>query len=263
MKLNKNANKDEALFNKIALSYYMKDKVLSSIIPRRNKLMQAVEPILRVKRTLGDVLEIGCGAGASAKYLKKMYRSYTGLDHSSEMINVARNFNQGNHLAKFIHADLTEMDSLPNQADTIISIGVLHHLSDIDQLMSSLKNISKNNADFIALEPIDVNPIVMLSRGIRKKIDSTYSDDQHFFSLSEIEDILLRNNLQKESIRFIGLFSNPLSQIILHPQFLFRNLSKLFVWLDNLILRYCPWILRYTAWSVVIHAKINTDSDSI
>ena len=38
------------------------------------------------------ILDVGCGIGANAHYLKDKYSKYIGVDISSEMIRVARKF---------------------------------------------------------------------------------------------------------------------------------------------------------------------------
>ncbi len=52
--------------------------------------MRLVQTLCHCRRNTGDldILEVGCGAGFAAEYLSGFYRSYTGIDHSEELIQI-------------------------------------------------------------------------------------------------------------------------------------------------------------------------------
>ncbi len=130
---------DRDLFDRIAGRYARKDCVVSSSLARKSQLLSAIKPVLDELPVLGTIVEIGCGAGASAKYLAGRYERYIGIDQSEEMIKLARVLNQGNASAEFI-AESVKSKNLPqNVADVILSIGALHHMTQLDDAIGVVK----------------------------------------------------------------------------------------------------------------------------
>ncbi len=248
-------NRDQILFDNIAIGYSRKDTIASASIPRINKLMKAIKPILDQNKTIGNVVDVGCGVGSAAKHLKGKYYSYLGIDHSKELIKIATKYNEGIKNTTFICANVKSEELPSNYADTILAIGVLHHMTQLDEIMTALKRIAKPGAVFIAIEPIDVNPIVQLLRWIRGKVDPSYSEEQHFFSSKELKDLMIKNQLCNISLQYFGLFSKPFAEVIIYPQFIFKHVSRLFVKIDNIIDKLCPIILKFSAWDVIVRAK--------
>jgi len=247
--------RDKNLFDNIAIRYSRKDTVASASLPRINKLMKSIDPVICENNSLGDVIDIGCGIGATAKHLVGKYNNYLGIDHSKELIKIATKYNEGVTNATFICANVKSEKLPSNYADTILAIGVLHHMTQLDEIMTALKRIAKPGAVFIAIEPIDVNPIVQLLRWVRGNVDPSYSEEQHFFSSKELKDLMIKNQLCNISLQYFGLFSKPFAEVIMYPQFIFKHVSRLFVKIDNIIDKLFPIILRFTAWDIIVRAK--------
>ena len=249
--------KDQQLHNTdaIAAKYYKKHNIPSSSFIRKNRILKAIQPLLLKNKTLGHVVDIGCGIGSMAKYLDGKYESYLGIDYSDALINTAKNFNRDNNKAKFISENIKTGQIPDNCADVILALGVLHHMTELDRIMMKLKKIAKPGAIFIAIEPIDVNPIVQLLRWVRGKVDSSYSEEQHFFSSKELKELMTKNKLEDVSLEYVGLFTKPFTEVIFSPQFIIKPLSRIFVALDNVIQAFCPFILRFLAWDIIVKAK--------
>ena len=64
---------DRALFDRIAPHYAQKDVVASSALARQRQLLAAIETVLHQREDLGTVVDVGCGAGAPARYLAGYY----------------------------------------------------------------------------------------------------------------------------------------------------------------------------------------------
>jgi SAM-dependent methyltransferase len=80
-----------------------------------------------IRPAAGDrILDIGCGPGTMVPYLQGA--EYVGLDVSEEYIDRARRrFPQ----ARFVCQRVGEYDLVePNYFDTVLALGVLHHLDD-------------------------------------------------------------------------------------------------------------------------------------
>ncbi|MCB9635252.1 MAG: metalloregulator ArsR/SmtB family transcription factor [Sandaracinus sp.] len=77
--------------------------------------------------TLGDVLDVGCGDGWSARLLAPRSRSYVGLDRSEKVLGAARRRTKGLGNARF---ELGEMERLPfadASFDQVLLFHVLVH----------------------------------------------------------------------------------------------------------------------------------------
>lgn len=80
--------------------------------------------------TLGDVLDVGCGDGWSARLLAPRSRSYVGLDRSEKVLSAARRRTKSIGHARFV---LGEMEALPfDEAcfDHVLLFHVLVHADD-------------------------------------------------------------------------------------------------------------------------------------
>lgn len=100
----------------------------------------------------GDrILDVGCGTGDVLQALPKV--EYFGCDISPEYISTARRRfgNRGTFVCQALDADLIR--SLP-VVDRVISIGVLHHLSDDEALdmMRLAKSALKPGGRFITVD---------------------------------------------------------------------------------------------------------------
>ena len=99
------------------------------------------------------ILDLGCGVGASAKFLPDNI-SYVGLDVSSEYIEMARR-RYGNK-RKFICADVTSIDEEElGTFDRAFCFGVLHHLSDSEVfgVKSLIQKVVRPGGKFVTIDP--------------------------------------------------------------------------------------------------------------
>ena len=246
---------DRKLFDSIAQQYAKKDQVLSSKIARKYQLMRVVEPLIGSEAPAGCLLEIGCGSAASAGFLKDFYLHYIGIDHSAQMIEVAKSLNQGNKAVRFIHANAREKFKLDTRVDVVLAVGVLHHIIELDQVFSALKECVVPDAHFYALEPSAANPIVQGLRSIRARVDSGYSADQIYFKDSELRELLHRNGLSSIEIIPQGFFTPPFAQVVIDPQLVSVPLAKLAVCLDQIIDKYCCKLFSPLSWNYCIRAR--------
>ncbi|MDP4008115.1 MAG: class I SAM-dependent methyltransferase [Candidatus Peregrinibacteria bacterium] len=90
-----------------------------------------------------DILDIGCGNGRAAEFFE--YKSYTGIDISKNLIEIAKKEHSKNKNSKNIHFKIGNFTSIPSSSkfDTIISIAVLHHLPSNKLRSQAIKEVSK------------------------------------------------------------------------------------------------------------------------
>jgi SAM-dependent methyltransferase len=249
---------DKGLFDKIAEKYARKDIIESSSGPRRYQLAFAVGPIFKKIPHINTIVEIACGFGASSKYLSGNYEKYIGIDYSEKLIEKAREFYRDNSKAEFIAANIKDIITsqiYPRSADIILAVGALHHMTDLDEVMKSLANMTNPGAYFIAIEPNRANPIIQAMRWIWARINPSYSKDQVFFSKRELRDLLVRHNFQNIELEYQGFFSPPFAQVIISPQFISVPLSKIAIFLDKIFDRFLPGFLKFLSWTIVVRAE--------
>lgn len=244
--------RDQALFDQIAAHYARKDVIESSKLARRSQLLTAMTPIFAQTPHLGTVVDVGCGVGAPAAYISGRYDKYIGIDQSPEMINAAQIFNRDQPQAEFMAANVKTAVLPPHTADIILSIGALHHMTGLDEVIDKLAELAKPGAKCVVIEPQNGNPIIQLMRWIRGKVDKGYSTEQIFFSEQELVSLLTRNGVDDLEIAYQGFLTPPFAQVILNPQALFVPLSRLAVRIDNWLARHLRGPLQKLSFNIVL-----------
>jgi SAM-dependent methyltransferase len=248
---------DRELFNIIADQYAKKDIVKSSMIARQHQILTTMKPFLVSEKKIDTIVDIGCGIGAPAKYLKGYFERYLGIDYSSKLINIAKIRNTDKNVS-FINANIKNFNSekIGNKiADVILIVGALHHLTELDIVMESLKIIAKPGACFAALEPSKNNPLIQVARRLRVILDPSYSKYQTYFSPSDLKNLLTSHNIQLIDISYQGYFVPLFAQIILRPQIISIPLCRLAIWCDTMIEKYLPNFIKKFSWNLIVRGK--------
>ena len=248
---------DRELFDRIAKNYAKKDETGSSSLARQYQLMFAVRGVLEEQKHFDQIIDIACGVGAPAKYLQGYYDQYLGIDYSKNLIEAARVFNQGNQKASFLARNIKKIEGgqIQEKGDLVLSIGALHHMTEIDEVVERLCQIAKPNAFFVAIEPQRANPFFQVLRWLRAKTDKSYSADQHFFSKKEFRELFERHRFTDIEIEYQGFFSPVFAQVVMKPQVIFIPLSKIAILLDRLLDKILPSFLKFLSWNIVVRAK--------
>jgi SAM-dependent methyltransferase len=247
--------RDRRLFDSIAAKYAQKDRARSSSLVRKYQLDFALEPLLKQNSNLGTIIEIACGIGAPAHYLKGHYDRYIGIDYSEQQIAAARQFNANNEKAIFIAANIKSFDQITDKADLVLAIGALHHMTDHALVFNTLKNIAKPGTNFIAIEPNRGNTLIQLMRQTRAKLDKGYSEEQHYYLAYELRDLISSGGLTDISIKPEGYFSPPLAQVIINPQLLTAPISLMLVMIDRYLDKQKSRFLLNLSWNLVARAR--------
>ena len=244
--------RDQQLFNQIAQAYTQKDLTPSAIIARQYRVMCVVESILKTTANLGVIVDLGCGVGAPAKYLHGHYQQYIGVDQSAELITAAETFTRDLPLVKFVVGNAKDTSLPDNTADLILSVGALHHMTDLDAVFQEMRRISKPGARLAVIEPQNGNPIIQIMRWLRARLDGSYSEEQIYFSEASLRELFLRNHIENVQTNYYGYASTPFAQVILNPQSITTSLSYHSVNLDKWLTKHLPTSLRKFSFDVAV-----------
>jgi len=243
--------KDRHLFNNIAGAYSRKDMLPAHRKARKLRLEQTISAIPISSNV--SILEVGCGAGFSAEYLKGKYKEYHGIDYSAELINYAIACHMENGV-KFTAINIKDFKT-DKRFDVILMIGVLHHLEDVSSMMRHIESFLKPRGWILANEPHAGNPLIRSLRAIRKRIDSEYSSDQRELTIPQLLKIYRESKL--EDIRIIpqGIFSTPFAEVVMPWQTVTTLLSRWACRADQVIEKNFGQHLNRVTWNIIIAGR--------
>lgn len=238
---------DRALFDRIARDYVRKDLTESCRIAREQRLRQTLRPL---GARVGHLLEVGCGGGFAARYLDGLYETYTGVDHSEELIGYARQYNAGPG-REFLSANIKDFET-SRRFDVVLMVGVLHHMPDPAGILAQLRALLTPAGIVVVNEPQRGNPGISALRWIRKRVDSSYSPDQVEFSEGELRELFERSGYDVQSYPQ-GLLSTPFAETQPFPHVVSRMLSRFATRLDPALERIMQGSpARRLAWNAVV-----------
>jgi len=238
---------DRELFDSIAARHAAKDLTPSSRRARR----------LRLERTLSvvqlqpswRVLEVGCGAGFAATYLRGRIGEYVGIDHSQALIEIASDSNAADRV-KFVASSIEAFEP-PHTFDLVFMVGVLHHLEHKERELSTLVGFLKPGGYLVANEPQPANPFVSLARRLRGALDDSYSSEQEEICRRDLRNLLAGSGLGDIVIQPQGLLSTPFAELVLKPGMLAQPLSLLACSLDAYVEPRLGRVLLPFSWNLI------------
>lgn len=142
----------------------------------------------RVIPKKGKILDIGCGTGHIAQNLD---REWYGVDISPKSIEVAKKYYKEAKVG-----DITKKIPFKNNFfDIVLSISTLHHTFDhINEVVSEVKKVLKNNGLFIIIEHDARNLHTrMLHNSFLKLVPCKH---ERALNIEDVTSILEKNNFQ-------------------------------------------------------------------
>jgi len=249
-----NSEEDKKFFNSIAGNYLKKDFSRYGRIARKLRLYRTLR---NIPKPITSILEVGCGAGFSALYLKELCHRFIGIDHSENLIAYAQKYNSSKNSLFFCQS--INSFSSSEKFQVILMIGVLHHLPDVKEVLVKLKSYLEPNGIIAVNEPQNGNPLISFMRKIRKKFDQNYSVSQVEFSETEIKNLFIECGY---SIKCFpqGILSTPLAESVLFPVVIGFPLALLFKVIDPILENiFSITVLRKLAWNMVVEARVVID----
>ncbi len=240
--------RDIALFDRIAADYGRKDLLPAS---RRARRLRQTRTLRLVPDTASlHVLEVGCGAGFGADYLDGRFASFTGIDYSAKLIELARDRHAQTPNVRFEVANAK--DFKPGRLfDVAFMIGVLHHVDDMPAVLGQVRDLLAPGGWLVINEPQPGNPLVHWMRGVRKKSDDHYSDDQRELGEAELRALYTGAGFTGLRMRGQGLFSTPFAEVVMPLQPLASLASALACALDPLAELLPQPLLRGLCWNMI------------
>lgn len=251
MSTSRRESRDRALFDGIAEQYARKDLHPASSVARRQRLLRTLAAApLPAKPAL---LEAGCGAGFSARYLDGWFGSFVGIDYAEGLVASARRHNAVPN-ARFVAGNIKELD-LDQSFDAVVMIGVLHHLDDVDAAMAQLVGTLRPGGWLLANEPQPGNPLVRLARSARKRMDGGYSDEQDQLSADQLKTIYQRAGLLDVAVVPQGLISTPFAEVPMGPAWLTRPITRACCAFDTVSERALGRLLGRVSWNLIARGR--------
>ncbi len=100
---------------------------------------------------VGDVLEVGCGAGRGTEALISKANSYTAIDKNQTLINI---LSQKYPQARFITANIPPFLTLNSSSfDTVITFQVIEHIEDDELFLQEIRRVLKPGGKLIFTTP--------------------------------------------------------------------------------------------------------------
>ncbi|MFA5070043.1 MAG: class I SAM-dependent methyltransferase [Patescibacteria group bacterium] len=103
--------------------------------------------ITKIKKE-GTVLDLGCGAGILVNLLHQNNFEATGIDSSKEVIEFARNNNNGN----YEHTAITQYNT-SKKFDVVVATQIIEHLRDPEDFLNRIHKLLKDDGIIILETP--------------------------------------------------------------------------------------------------------------
>lgn len=251
MEMSLRERRDKKLFDAISESYASKDTLPAQKIARIQRFEQTIRH-LHLDST-ENVLEIGCGAGFSARYLQGRFRRFTGIDYASNLIDYANVHNRVEQ-SQFVVANIKTFES-DELFDAIFMIGVLHHIEEPVEALRSTLRLLKPGGILAINEPQGANPLIRMARSVRKRLDQTYSDEQVQYRAHTLRSEFIEAGFADIHLVPQGIFSTPFAEVSMPFQTLLSPISKTACWLDSTLEARFPKQLFPISWNLIAVGK--------
>ena len=102
-----------------------------------------------------ELLEVGCGSGATARLHAPYVKHVVATDFSARMIEIAKakTAEEGITNITFEKADLTQLDKSRDSFDMVLALSVLHLLEDRDAAIRRVHRLVKPGGYFVSSTP--------------------------------------------------------------------------------------------------------------
>ncbi|MEW6096135.1 MAG: class I SAM-dependent methyltransferase [bacterium] len=169
-------------------------------VPGECLVQFVAKEIERKKRKVERILDVGCGNGRHLVYLaKKGFNSY-GIDISQKALQILQNWlNQENLQAELKKASVTEIPYPDEYFDVVVCLGILDHIliKETKKGIQEIERVLKSKGILFLGLRSDRDTQCGKGKEIEEKTFLLPGDvegnlPQHFFSLKEIKELLVK-----------------------------------------------------------------------
>jgi 2-polyprenyl-3-methyl-5-hydroxy-6-metoxy-1,4-benzoquinol methylase len=162
------------------------DGILSPFL-RRKRIMAAL-PYIQ-----GRVIDVGCGSGALANYVKSA--CYVGIDKDPAIIRIAKTI-YPNHVF-YTTEEFHNANNEANKFNTVVSLAVLEHVENPLDFMLFLKSLLAENGKIVITTPHPHSQIIQ-SLGSKTGLFSSHAHQEHkkLFNAQEMTRLAANVNVK-------------------------------------------------------------------
>ncbi|MBX2808792.1 MAG: class I SAM-dependent methyltransferase [Cellvibrionaceae bacterium] len=237
--------------NQIQLAFQSHWEVFNALYPRAFS-------------TPARVLEVGCGRGSMSSHFCERGWRCSLLDYSQSVLDIAKTiFRTNGHQAEFISGDARALPFADNSFDITVSIGLLEHFENVDDIINEQYRVLKPGGVFLGyVVPERPDTIQRYFNGVNRMLRGLYRLTGRRENLVEKEAVYRSdhyspryldavNKLNVTDIKVVGMYSLPM--ISHSPAFPFSLMSpvaercltavfKAVLWVRKLCYRQHGWI---------------------
>ncbi len=147
-----------------------------------------------------DVLEFGCGTGSTAIVHAPHVKSYTAIDISENMIQIAERKRQQKQLTmlSFKKATLDDYASQQSSYDAVLGLSILHLLPDPEQAIQTAYHMLKPGGVFVTNTACLQNTMAFLKYLLPIPRWLGFVPYVHFMSRNALEGYLIKAGFELE-----------------------------------------------------------------
>ena len=187
----------------------------------------------------GKGIDYGCGLGYGTNILGRITEQVTGVDLSSESIEIAKRENAGNNINFTVLSD--DRDNLPfknEELDYVVSFQVIEHIRDMDFYLSEIKRVLKPGGKFICTTPNGFFRLYPMQNPWNQhhlrefNCRELYALLSRYFSIDSFTSVKMHPLYQKNEKKRVWMRKTllfPFSNILI-PDSLRKNILE-FIWL--------------------------------
>lgn len=162
-----------------------------------------ITPYLGKNKT---VLDLGCGPGAFSISISDECKKIYAIDIIEDFVKATKlnsiEYGKNNIVTKFQNNN--EIPAKSNFFDLVFLVDVLHHVENIEDFLTEVKRVLKNNGKIVIFEPNKLNPLMYL-------IHLLDHNERGLLKLGRpgIYKKKLKDFFQIEDVKFSGLVIGP------------------------------------------------------
>ena len=180
-------------FNPVRIKY-IKENIINSF-----KLKVKQKPLDKI-----NILDIGCGGGLLSEPMTRLGANVTGIDASSQNINIAKLHAKKNKLEINYLCSSPEKLKIQKKFDVILNMEIVEHVEDINFFINVCsKLLKKNGIMFVATLNKTFKSYMFAIIGAEyflRWLPIGTHDWEKFVRPEDLKKILIKNNLQLEKL---------------------------------------------------------------